>query len=398
MKRNILILLLVFILFLETLWIRVTPVLFEQINCENVLFPMLCLRVTQGPNSTCSHPRQNAMDFAGTDKGCDDVYAPFSGSIKFIDNDYGAVWLESNRPVRYADGTIDYLTVMFLHDIDITDLWVGKTIRQGEIFYQEGGRGPRGANQYGNHVHIECMRGRVGEKGWDARGDLYCYNVFFIQTNTEDMKDGGYSWRTVGMPPKPGAAAMKASRPAYTVSDKVVLSWKATPNTTQYEIRLYCGGEPVRTIAGITQLNITLNLPVGNYTAKIRSVNSHFIEWNTEGSSVNFVVFEMPEIDQIIFDKPTPQLQNIQIRITTLATGAKYYKWEVYVKGSSKSVNKTAYNTSNQYIWEPEEPGQYIIRVYIKDYTGKEVYADSCIYEIDQALAEGVAMHAGGAE
>ncbi len=384
MKRNIIVLILIAVFLAGTLLFRATPALFQDTRCEIALFPMRCLRVTQGPNEMCSHPRQNAMDLAGTDKGRDDVYAPFNGTIQYIDPDYGAVWLESSRPVRYADGTVDHLTVMFLHDSDVSDLRVGQSIRQGEIFYQEGGKGPKGSQQYGNHIHIECMRGRVGKAGWDARGDLYCQDVFFIQSNTEILKDGGYCWRETGMPPRPGAATLKASRPAYAVPDKAVFTWKATPNTTNYEIMIESGGEPVKK----TQLSdprYSVELPPGNYTATIRSVNTHFIEWSTEGNTVPFTVFDVPRVDQILFDRPPPQQQNAEIGITALATGAKYYKWVIYLNGYDKPVVKTLYKPSNQYTWQPEQHGQYIIRVYIQDYKGREVYEDSFPYTIDPA-------------
>ena len=95
---------------------------------EKPLFPSKHMRITQGYEEG-THKDSYAIDNAGKDYGIEKIYAPFSGIIKKIyPNDANEVWLESKDKVEYPDGTIDYLTIMFAHDDDVSDLFVGKEI------------------------------------------------------------------------------------------------------------------------------------------------------------------------------------------------------------------------------------------------------------------------------
>ena len=42
--------------------------------------------------------------------------------------------MESIDKVKYADGTIDYMTVMTMHDNDVSNLKVGDIINQGVVY------------------------------------------------------------------------------------------------------------------------------------------------------------------------------------------------------------------------------------------------------------------------
>ena len=129
---------------------------------EKPLFPSKYIRITQGYNEG-THKNSYAIDNGGKDTGISDIYAPFTGVIKKIyQNDANEVWLESIDKVEYPDGTIDYMTVMFAHDNDVSNLFVGKRINKGEVFYQEGTKG----NVTGNHCHIECGKGKITGTGW----------------------------------------------------------------------------------------------------------------------------------------------------------------------------------------------------------------------------------------
>ena len=129
---------------------------------EKPLFPSKYMRITQGYMEG-THEDSYAIDNAGKDTAVSDIYAPFTGIIKKIyTNDANEVWLESVDKVEYPDGTIDYMTVLFAHDNDVSNLFVGKRIAQGEIFYQEGSKG----NATGNHCHIECGQGKFTGTGW----------------------------------------------------------------------------------------------------------------------------------------------------------------------------------------------------------------------------------------
>lgn len=129
---------------------------------EKPIFPSKYMRITQGYN-VGTHKNSYAIDNADKDGGISPIYAPFTGIIKKIyQNDANEVWLESSEKVEYPDGTIDYLTVMFAHNNDVSNLFVGKEIKQNDIFYKEGTKG----NVTGNHCHIECGRGKFTGTGW----------------------------------------------------------------------------------------------------------------------------------------------------------------------------------------------------------------------------------------
>ena len=58
---------------------------------------------------------------------------------------------------------------MFAHDNDVSNLFVGKEIKQGEVFYHEGTKG----NATGNHCHIECGKGIFTDNGWHKNSNGY---------------------------------------------------------------------------------------------------------------------------------------------------------------------------------------------------------------------------------
>lgn len=129
---------------------------------EKAMYPIKTIRITQRDHQG-THADCFATDEAGPDGGISSLFAPFTGIIKKIySKDANEVWLESIEPVLFADGTKDYMTIMFCHDNDVSDLWVGKVIKQGEVFYQEGTKG----YATGNHVHFECAKGKFTGTGW----------------------------------------------------------------------------------------------------------------------------------------------------------------------------------------------------------------------------------------
>lgn len=128
---------------------------------EKPLYPSPYMRITQG-YLTGTHAASYALDDAGIDTGIDHIIAPFTGIIRKIYTVSNEVWLESLDKVEYPDGTIDYMTILFCHDNDVSNLFVGKVVNKGEQFYQEGTKG----NASGNHVHFECAQGKFTGTGW----------------------------------------------------------------------------------------------------------------------------------------------------------------------------------------------------------------------------------------
>ena len=168
---------------------------------EKPIFPAKTMRITQGYEEG-THKDSYAIDNADIDYGISNLYAPYTGIIKKIyPNDANEIWLESIEPVEYPDGTIDYLTMMFAHDNNIDDLFVGKKINQGEVFYQEGVKG----NATGNHCHIECGKGKFTENGWHKNSAGYWSinnrkkpeECLWIDDSISIIDDYGYSFKKI---------------------------------------------------------------------------------------------------------------------------------------------------------------------------------------------------------
>lgn len=164
------------------------------------MFPMKYLNITQGMNGSYSHQGTEKIDVAGKDSNIENIYAPYTGIIKKVYSKIGnSVWLESADPVKYADNSEDYMTIIFTHDNDVSDLWVGKTIKQGEAFYQEG----RAGNATGNHVELDVGRGKFTSTGWHqiSNGQWIINNemdptkALWLSESTIIINDGGYDWK-----------------------------------------------------------------------------------------------------------------------------------------------------------------------------------------------------------
>lgn len=168
---------------------------------EKAILFMRNLNISQKANGSFSHKNDLAIDIIGRDDGIEDLKAPFTGTIKKIYANDNAVWLESNEKVIYADGTIDYMTVLTIHDNDISNLKIGDIIKQGEIYYQEGSKG----NATGNHIHLAVGKGKFTGSGWYKCNDVgFCinnqydvYKALFLNNDTNIINDGGYNWKKI---------------------------------------------------------------------------------------------------------------------------------------------------------------------------------------------------------
>ena len=165
---------------------------------EKAVLLMKYLNVTQRGDESFSHKGDKAIDLAGKDGNIDELKAPFTGTIKRIYENSNAVWLESNEKVMYADGSVDYMTVLTLHDNDISNLSIGKVIKQGETYYNEGTKG----YATGNHIHLSVGKGKFEGSGWykNEYGN-WCINnqidvnkALYILDTTDIINSGGYNW------------------------------------------------------------------------------------------------------------------------------------------------------------------------------------------------------------
>lgn len=168
---------------------------------EKPIYPSKNMRITQGYNEG-SHKNSFAIDNAGKDTTIEKIYAPFTGTIKKIYTaDANEVWLESVDQVEYPDGTVDYMTILFAHCNDVSNLFVGKRINKNEAFYSEGTKG----NATGNHCHIECGRGKFVGTGWYKNNSGY-YSInnakkpeecLWIDSSIHVINDKNYSFKSI---------------------------------------------------------------------------------------------------------------------------------------------------------------------------------------------------------
>ena len=124
------------------------------------------------------------------------AFAPFNSVIVHIDRNYyscNAVWLESTSKVRYADGTYDYMTVCFMHDNDVSDLYVGMGLKQGDWFYDSGTAG----NSTGIHIHVAAYRGKYNYSMRLGSGDVFVEDAFFLSDDTYILNSYGLDWTVI---------------------------------------------------------------------------------------------------------------------------------------------------------------------------------------------------------
>lgn len=165
---------------------------------EKAVLMMDYLNVSQKAGGEFSHKGDKALDLSGKDGGIDSLKAPFTGIVKRIYTNANAVWLESKDKVEYADGTIDYMTVLTMHDNDVSNLKVGDIVKQGKYYYDEGTRG----YATGNHIHLSVGKGKFTGNGWYKNeygswcinNQIDVYKGLYLYDTTKVINSGGYNW------------------------------------------------------------------------------------------------------------------------------------------------------------------------------------------------------------
>lgn len=167
---------------------------------EKAILNIDVLNISQGMNGDYSHKGDLAIDITN----CIYLKAPFTGTIKRVYEKCNAVWLESLEKVEYADGTIDYMTVLTMHDNDVSNLKVGQVIKQGEIYYHPGVKG----RTTGSHIHIAVGKGKFTANGWyqgQYQPKSKCYSwpinnqyditkALFLHSDVK-VENGWYEWK-----------------------------------------------------------------------------------------------------------------------------------------------------------------------------------------------------------
>lgn len=178
-------------------WVIAKMGIIDGAGRDLALFPCQTMSVTQGAFDDYSHQKQNALDIQPTNGM---AFAPFNAKVVRVDKGEvtcNGVWIQSIDKVRYADGSYDYMTVLFMHDNDISDLTVGRVLTQGEYFYQSGTMG----NSSGAHIHVAVYRGAYSDDmasyGFGS-GNVNVEDALFVRDDTTIRDDYGLNWRSVG--------------------------------------------------------------------------------------------------------------------------------------------------------------------------------------------------------
>jgi hypothetical protein len=163
---------------------------------EKAILNVKKLKVTQGMNDSYSHKGDLAIDMGSS---CSYLKAPFTGVIKRIYTPCNAVWLQSKEKVLYADGTKDYMTILTIHDNDVSNLKKGQVIKKGEKYYHPGKKG----NATGSHIHIAVGKGKFKGNGWKKNkyGNWIIYNNYditkaLILGKDVEVEKAMYDWVT----------------------------------------------------------------------------------------------------------------------------------------------------------------------------------------------------------
>lgn len=170
---------------------------------EVVLFPLEYMYISQGEHSGY------AMDFLGYNRegrafNCP-CYAPVSCSIVYTGNDHNAI-LWSDDKVLYADGTLDYLSILVAHD-ELAPV-LNTHFNQGDLFYHTGNYGL----STGDHLHMELARGHVkwNSEGSHLENPVHIYNTMYVN-DTVMLRGLTFNWKIYLSPVPPTPTVYKKS-------------------------------------------------------------------------------------------------------------------------------------------------------------------------------------------
>ncbi|SET44433.1 hypothetical protein [[Clostridium] polysaccharolyticum] len=143
---------------------------------EKAWFPMSTMNLTQLAYESYSHTNSAHIDCVGSDY----AIAPFTGTVKYSSSNYGVMIFQSNDKVYYADGSLDYMTVMYMHGKCLKG--VGSVVSQGTNLYEISGLGSGGAYVYAKHLDLGVYRGRASTPTsyYSQFGNTYPFNALYI--------------------------------------------------------------------------------------------------------------------------------------------------------------------------------------------------------------------------
>jgi len=164
---------------------------------EKAIFPMSVMQLTQIAFETYSHTNSYHIDCIGAPR----AVAPFTGKIIYVDrSSYGVMAMTSTDKVYYANGKLDYMTVIFMHGYLINGYGKGSVVPQGKEFYQVSGIGSGGRIEYGTHLDLGIRSGNNQNifSPWSKYGNVMVYDALFINPSfTKSIINPGKAVRSV---------------------------------------------------------------------------------------------------------------------------------------------------------------------------------------------------------
>lgn len=164
---------------------------------ENFLCPFTDMYISQGSNGALSHKGIMANDVRGRTAGIKyPYYAPCTLKCVKVYPSYAQIMWQSVNKVRFANGRVDYATIMTAHDNTI-DSYVGQIVKQGA---QLGNMGDAGIAT-GVHCHIQISQSK--DTSWyKNKFGIYQFNneydlddCYFVD-NTNILHGMGGNWKT----------------------------------------------------------------------------------------------------------------------------------------------------------------------------------------------------------
>ena len=175
---------------------------------EVLLFPLPYLYMSQDEGGDFSHAGTLAMDFLGW-SGNGRIYqapyyAPCSCTCIASTESANRIW-QSDSPVLYADGTVDYVTWVQAHDNN--PLPIGTKLNQGDLLGHTGTAG----EVTGDHVHFNFAKGTYANweqvppnNNWQLKNSIHIYDASYTN-DTVIVQGYNHPWKNYDSPnpPKP---------------------------------------------------------------------------------------------------------------------------------------------------------------------------------------------------
>ena len=170
---------------------------------EKILYPLKHMWITCVPGQN-KHKYCQALDDQGKSYPTTDmIYAPYTGKIIRKYPSECEIWFESVDKVEFADGTIDYATILFAHKDHYDELKENVVYKQGEVIYSEGTKANNKIGGAERHVHFECCKGKTTGSGWvkapdgtwNLKNGESPKNCYFVPDDVEIIKTGGIDFK-----------------------------------------------------------------------------------------------------------------------------------------------------------------------------------------------------------